>query len=409
MWQYIENGSVTSVEEFSASGIYCGIKKKNKDLALIYSKFSCVAAGTFTLNKVKAAPVIISKKIIHCNSQNLNSFSGKVRAILINSGNANACTGKQGYNDAIEIQNYCAEKLFIKPEELIISSTGVIGQKLPVETIKKGINKLIPTLNSNGGLDAAEAILTTDLKPKSFAIKVKLSNGEITIGGICKGSGMIMPNMATMLAFLTTDVVIEKSLLQKALNIAVNNSFNKISVDGETSTNDMVIILSNEISNILIEEDSENYKIFLSALTDICQTMAKSIVADGEGATKFITLSIKNAKTKCDADKASKAIANSPLVKTAFYGKDANWGRILSAIGNSGIEFEPELVSIKFDDVAILDKNYTVVVDEKKAKEVLSKKEFTVEVNLNIGKESTNFWTCDLTEDYVKINANYRT
>lgn len=409
MWQYIENGSVTSVEEFSASGIFCGIKKKNKDLALIYSKFPCVAAGTFTLNKVKAAPVLISKKIIDCNSQNLNSTSGKVRAILINSGNANACTGQQGYDDAIEIQNYCAEKLFIKPEELIISSTGVIGQRLPVETIKYGINKIIPTLNPKGGLNAAEAILTTDLKPKSFAIKVKLTKGEITIGGICKGSGMIMPNMATMLAFLTTDVVIEKSLLQKALNIVVDNSFNKISVDGETSTNDMVIILSNGISNIFIEEDSEDYKIFINALTEICQTMAKSIVADGEGATKFITLSIKNAKTKCDAEKASKAIANSPLVKTAFYGKDANWGRILSAIGNSGIEFEPELVAIKFDDVDILAQNYTVVIDEEKAKEVLSKKEFTVEVNLNMGRESTTFWTCDLTEDYIKINANYRT
>lgn len=409
MWQYIENGSITSVEEFSASGIFCGIKKKNKDLALIYSKFPCVAAGTFTLNKVKAAPVLISKKIIDCNSQNLNSASGKVRAILINSGNANACTGQQGYNDAIEIQNYCAEKLFIKPEELIISSTGVIGQRLPVETIKNGINKIIPTLNPNGGLNAAEAILTTDLKPKSFAIKVKLTNGEITIGGICKGSGMIMPNMATMLAFLTTDVVIEKSLLQKALSIAVDNSFNKISVDGETSTNDMVIILSNGISNIFIEENSEDYIIFVNALTDICQTMAKAIVADGEGATKFITLSIKNAKTKNDAFQASKAIANSPLVKTAFYGKDANWGRILSAIGNSGIEFEPELVAIKFDDVDILAQNYTVVVDEEKAKEVLSKKEFTVEVNLNMGRESTIYWTCDLTEDYIKINANYRT
>ncbi|GAB6282896.1 MAG: bifunctional glutamate N-acetyltransferase/amino-acid acetyltransferase ArgJ [Ignavibacterium sp.] len=409
MLQYIENGSVTSIKEISASGIYCGIKKKNKDLALIYSKFPCVAAGTFTLNKVKAAPVLISKKIIDCNSQDLNSNDGKVRAILINSGNANACTGQQGYDDAIEIQNYCAEKLFIKPEELIVSSTGVIGQRLPVETIKNGINKIIPTLNSDGGLNAAEAILTTDLKPKSFAIKVKLTNGEITIGGICKGSGMIMPNMATMLAFLTTDVVIEKSLLQKALNVAVDNSFNKISVDGETSTNDMVIILSNGISDILIEEDSEDYKIFLSALTDICQTMAKSIVADGEGSTKFITLSVKNAKTKCDADKASKAIANSPLVKTAFYGKDANWGRILSAIGNSGIEFEPDLVAIKFDDVDILTQNYTVVIDEEKAKEVLLKKEFTVEVNLNMGRESTTFWTCDLTEDYVKINANYRT
>ncbi len=401
MWQYIENGSVTSVKGIHASGIFCGIKKRNKDLALINSQFPCTAAGTFTLNKIKAAPVLISKKIIDNNH--------KVHAILINSGNANACTGEQGFKDAIEIQNYCAEKLFVKPEEVIISSTGVIGQPLPVDTIKEGINKIIPTLNVNGGLNAAEAILTTDLKPKSFALKVKLSNGEISIGGICKGSGMIMPNMATMLAFLTTDADIEKTTLQSALKYAVDNSFNKISVDGDTSTNDMVIILTNGISNISIKNGSNDYEIFVNALTDICQKMAKAIVSDGEGATKLVTIIIKNAKTKCDSDKAAKAIVNSPLVKTAFYGQDANWGRILSAIGNSGIEFDPESVTIKFDDVPVLDKNYNIVINEDKAKEVLTQREFTVEVDLDEGKESTTWWTCDFSEDYVKINANYGT
>ncbi|MDP3832179.1 MAG: bifunctional ornithine acetyltransferase/N-acetylglutamate synthase, partial [Ignavibacteriaceae bacterium] len=251
-----------------------------------------------------------------------------------------------------------AKKLSINPSEVIISSTGVIGQQLPIDKLLRGIDKIVPELSEEGGDDATEAIMTTDLKKKSFAVKVRLEDGEVTIGGICKGSGMIMPNMATMLAFLTTDAAVESDVLQKLLTNSVNETFNKISVDGETSTNDMVILLANGVSEIKINEGTENYSKFLNGLIIICSEMAKTIVSDGEGATKLITVSVNNAKTKEDADAIAKAVANSPLVKTAFYGNDANWGRVLSAIGNSGADFNPDKVTIKFDDLPVLLPNY---------------------------------------------------
>lgn len=401
MFQYIENGSVTSVNGIKAAGIHCGIKKQKKDLALIYSDVPSNAAGTFTLNKVVAAPLVISKNII--KQQN------KVKAILVNSGNANACTGTPGFENALDSQSYCAKKLSINPSEVLISSTGVIGQQMPVDKLKSGVDEIISKISSNGGNDAAEAIMTTDLKKKSFALKVKLSKGEITIGGICKGSGMIMPNMATMLAFLATDAKIESSLLQKILFEAVDNSFNKISVDGETSTNDMVILLANGLSHIEIKNNTSDFEIFNLALLSICREMAKAIAADGEGATKLITILVDNAKTKKDADAVAKAVANSPLFKTAMNGNDANWGRILSVAGNSGAEFTPEKVSIKFDDLPILLPNYNVICDEVMAKKILNKDNVTVHVDLDEGEESSTWWTCDFSEQYIKINASYRT
>jgi len=401
MHRFHKEGSVTSVKGIKAAGIFAGIKKKRKDLALIYSEYPATAAGTFTLNKVQAAPLLVSKASL--------LKTDNVQAVLVNSGNANACTGEQGYQDALEMQQYCAKKLHLKNDEVLISSTGVIGVKLLVEKIKTGVDAIVPELSHSGGYDAAKAIMTTDLVSKSYAKTVPLSCGEVTIGGICKGSGMIMPNMATMLAFLATDAAIEKNLLQKLLSQAVKNSFNKITVDGDTSTNDMVVLLANGAAKVTVKENSEDEKIFLAALTKFCSVMAKSIVADGEGATKLVTITINGAKSEEDANAAAKAVANSPLVKTAFCGEDANWGRILSAVGNSGADFDPSKVSIYFDDLAILKPKYEIVLDEAAAKEILVKKEYTVTVNLEAGAVSSTWWTCDFSENYIKINANYRT
>ncbi|MEI7811072.1 MAG: bifunctional glutamate N-acetyltransferase/amino-acid acetyltransferase ArgJ [Ignavibacteria bacterium] len=401
MYQFIENGTVTTVNGFKAAGIFCGIKRKRKDIALIYSETPCTAAGTFTINKVKAAPLLVSRNIIN--------KGGTVKAVLVNSGNANACTGKAGMQDAKETQDYCAKKLGIKTSEVLISSTGVIGKRMPVDTILSGIDQIVPLLSTDGGIDAAEAIMTTDTKIKSFAVKVFLKNQEVTIGAICKGSGMIMPNMATMLAFITTDAVISQTVIKKVLLASVKNTFNKISVDGETSTNDMVTLMANGLSGVVIEENSEEENLFQQALEAVSQEMAKSIVSDGEGATKLVTININNAKSVKDADKVGKSVANSLLVKTAIYGRDANWGRIMSAVGTSGASVNPSKVSISFNDLPVLRAGYSIVLDEDKALEVLSQKEFEININLEAGTKNATWWTCDLTEDYIKINAEYRT
>lgn len=400
MFKFIENGSVTSVAGIKASGIHAGIKRKRKDLALIVSDEPCNVAGTFTLNKVKAAPLLVSQELI--------SKGGKVRAILVNSGNANACTGDRGLNDALESQRYCAEKLGIDQSEVVISSTGVIGQYMPMHIIKTGINSIIGQLKYTDGIKAAKAIMTTDLVEKSFAVKVQLTAGEVTIGGIAKGSGMIMPNMATMLSFMTTDAEIETSFLKKLLLDSVNKSFNKISVDGDTSTNDMVVLMANGVSKIKVEENTENAELFYEALQAISIEMAKMIVVDGEGATKLIEVAIAGCENDEDANTIAKSISNSPLVKTAIYGSDANWGRILSAAGKSGVDFDPSIVEIKFDDMVILGKNYEHEFDEEEATIILSKREIKISVNLNAGSGSSTWWTCDFTENYIKINATYR-
>lgn len=403
MYQYIKNGSVTSTKGFKAAGIHCGVKDKSKksDLALIYSSEPCTVAGTYTLNKVKAAPLLLSKATV--------VKSKFVKAVVVNSGNANACTGKQGDLDALAMQKKCADSLNIKQNEVLIASTGVIGQKLPLDKIKNGIDKIVPHLSAKGGIDAATAIMTTDTKIKSYAVKVKLSSGTVTIGSICKGSGMIMPNMATMLAFISTDAKITKPVLHELLLDSVKNSFNKISVDGDTSTNDMVLLLANGVSGITINKKSADYKSFKEALGSVCISMAKAIASDGEGATKLITINVKSAKTEKEADVVAKSIANSPLVKTAFYGEDANWGRILSATGQSGANVNPAKISISFDKLPVLLPDYKLVINEAKATKILAKSEITITVDLANGKKEATWWMCDLSEDYVKINANYRT
>jgi glutamate N-acetyltransferase/amino-acid N-acetyltransferase len=400
MFTYIENGSITSVKGIKAAGIHAGLKRKKKDLALIVSEQFCNVAGTFTLNKVKAAPLLVSQDVI--------AKGGRVKAILVNSGNANACTGDRGYKDALKSQKHCAKKLNIAQDEVIISSTGVIGEYMPMHILKTGIDTIVDQLADDGGIRAAKAILTTDLVEKSFAVKVKLSSGNISIGGIAKGSGMIMPNMATMLSFIATDADIKKDLLKKILTKAVKNSFNKISVDGDTSTNDMVILIANGVSKVKIEEGSKDAKLFEEALLAISIDMAKAIVSDGEGATKIIAIEVKGGKTEVDVNTIAQTIANSPLVKTAVYGNDANWGRIISAAGRSGVEFDPAKVEIKFDDMAILAPNYYHEFDEDEATTILSKDEVTISVDLNDGQVSTTWWTCDFSEKYIEINASYR-
>jgi len=401
MFKFIENGSITSVAGIKATGIHAGLKRKRKDLALIVSEEPCSVAGTFTLNKVKAAPLIVSQELIN--------KGGKVKAILVNSGNANACTGDRGLNDAYEMQKYCAEKLGINQNEVVISSTGVIGEYLPMHILKTGIDSIVNEVNNPDGIKAAKAIMTTDLREKSFAVKVQLSSGEITIGGIAKGSGMIMPNMATMLSFMATDAEIDSVLLKELLLKSVQNSFNKISVDGDTSTNDMVVLLANGISKVKIAKDSNDEKLFLKALQAITIEMAKLIVVDGEGASKLVQIDVKGCKSNEDADKIAQTISNSPLVKTAVYGSDANWGRILAAAGRSGVDFNPADVVIKFDDMIILNSNYEHKFDEDEATKILSKDKITITVDLNSGNGKSTWWTCDFTEKYIEINASYRT
>ncbi len=400
MFTYIENGSISSVLGIKAAGIHAGLKRKKKDLALILSEQIATAAGTFTLNKVKAAPLIVSQEII--------KKGNKVKAILVNSGNANACTGERGYNDALESQKYCADKLAINQDEVVISSTGVIGEYMPMHILKTGIDSIINQVSDDGGIKAARAILTTDLVEKSFAVKVQLSSGEVTIGGIAKGSGMIMPNMATMLSFIATDAEIDNGLLQRMLVNSVNKSFNKITVDGDTSTNDMVILIANGMSGIKITEASQDAKLFEEALKAISIDMAKAIVIDGEGATKMITVEVKRGQSLADVDKIAQTIANSPLVKTAVYGSDANWGRIISAAGRSGVEFDPAKVEIKFNDMTILSPNFGHDFDEEEATVILSKSDIVISVDLNDGNAETTWWTCDFTEKYIEINASYR-
>jgi glutamate N-acetyltransferase/amino-acid N-acetyltransferase len=394
---------VTGPKGFYAAGIHSGVKKVKKDLALVYSEQPAYAAGVFTMNKVPAAPVIVDKLQLERSSQ--------FRAILVNSGNANACTGERGLNDAWSMVQYTAETLGIPEREVLISSTGVIGQYLPMDNIRSGITEAMLMLDADGHTASAEAIMTTDKFSKELCVRVNIDGIDVRLGGMAKGSGMIAPNMATMLAFITTDVNISPELLQSSLKLAADRSFNRISVDGDTSTNDMVLVLANGMAGNrkLTSIVEPAYEQFYEALEYLLVKLSKMIVTDGEGATKFIEIQVTGSATEDIAVLAARAIANSNLVKTAINGEDANWGRILAAVGYSGIDFIPEDVEIFFDDVPILRKCYAIDFSEAEAKRVLQQKEITIRVDLNQGSASASFWTCDLSKDYVAINANYRT
>ena len=394
---------ITGPKGFYAAGIHCGIKKVKKDLALLFSSEPAHVAGIFTTNRVPAAPVLVDKLQLERSS----SF----RAILINSGNANACTGERGLNDAWAMVDSTAAALGIHRSEVLVSSTGVIGQYLPMESLEEGILEAVSMLDAGAHTSAAEAIMTTDKFAKELSVRVNLAGTDVTIGGMAKGSGMIAPNMATMLAFITTDAAISPDLLQSSLKDAADHSFNRITVDGDTSTNDMVLMLANGMAGNpeLSDRADPRFDIFYEALEYLLIRLCKMIVVDGEGATKFIEIQVTGAASEQAAVQAARAIANSNLVKTAINGEDANWGRILAAVGNSGIEFTAADVEIYFGDVPILRKQYLIDFSEEAAKRVLMQREIKITVDLCQGAASASFWTCDLSKDYVAINANYRT
>ena len=394
-------GGVTAPQGFKAGGTACGIKKNQlADLALIYSRVPAAAAGIFTTNRVQAAPVILSREYLK---------KGSAQAIIGNSGNANACVGAAGMEAARRMVAAAGKALDIPIDSVLVASTGVIGVALPVEKIEKALAGKADFLSDNGSSAAARAIMTTDTFPKEVAIEFELGGATVRIGGIAKGSGMIHPNMATMLGFITTDVRIEQALLEKAVAIAGKTSFNRITVDGDTSTNDCLLVLANGLAkNEPIISEKQDYQVFLQALTGVCLELAKMIARDGEGATKLVEIKVSGAKTEEEAVKAGKSVATSNLVKTALFGEDANWGRILAAVGYSGVEIDPERVSICLGKLPVYQKGVGLVFDETKAKQILAQKEILINIDLGDGKEAASVWTCDLSYDYVKINGSYR-
>ena len=395
------SGGVTAPQGFVSGGLYSGIRKVKKDLAIILSDRPATAAGVFTLNKTKAACVVIDQQQLHASSV--------CSAIVVNSGNANACTGERGTADAWTMIEETARALALPKERVLVSSTGVIGQYMPMEKVVPGIRTLAGQLDRDGHAAAAEAIMTTDTHPKESAVRFTAGGASITIGGMAKGSGMIAPNMATMLAFVTTDAVIGAAALQSALRRANERSFNRITVDGDMSTNDMALLLANGAAgNAEIRERSPEFEVFTAALERVMVTLGKMIARDGEGATKLVEVHVTGARTEEEGAQAARAVANSNLVKTAIHGADANWGRILAALGYSGIEFNPDVVEIGFNGLPVLKKNYAIVLDEEKAKAILEQENIVVQIDLHQGTADAKFWTCDLTKEYVHINASYR-
>lgn len=393
---------VTFAKGFKAAGIVAGLKKSgNKDLALIYTETPAAVAGTFTQNKVAAAPVHVSK---------LTVKNGTAHAVISNAGCANACTGDEGLKNAHNMGEVTAKTLGCKPEEVIVGSTGVIGVQLPMDTITAGIPKVAAELSPTGSADASAAILTTDTKSKTATATFTVGGKEVHIGGIAKGSGMIRPNMATMLCYITTDLAITPALLQKALSAAVNLSFNMISVDGDMSTNDMCIVLANGLAgNDIIDTENEDFETVKEVLKNITIELAKQIAADGEGAGKFITINIHNAVDFNDAKTVGMAVANSPLVKTAFFGEDPNWGRIICAVGYSGANMVSEKTTLSIGGIPIFTKGMGTDYNEAALRAIMAEHDIVVDIDLNQGTESATVWTCDLTYGYVKINGEYHT
>ncbi|MEM7008037.1 MAG: bifunctional glutamate N-acetyltransferase/amino-acid acetyltransferase ArgJ [Thermodesulfobacteriota bacterium] len=386
---------------FLGNAVSSGVKKKGKkDLSLIYSETPAKAAAVFTTNIVKAPPVLLGMERIK---------SGVCQAVLINSGVANAFTGKPGLKDSIATSKDAAKELGIDESLLIPSSTGVIGGRLPKDKMKKALPSLIKGLRPDGFLDVAEGIMTTDAFPKYASKKVTIGKKRGTIAVIGKGAGMIAPNMATMLAYILTDFNVGKRALNKALKNCVNNSFNKIIVDGDTSTNDTVLMLANgALGNIAIKESGAEYQKLEAAVTEVASEVAEMIVKDGEGATKVVKIIVKGARTQSDAEKIARVMGTSSLVKTAFFGEDPNWGRIVAAAGRAGVNFDPDKIDLYFDKEKILS-NSKEVINEKKAQRVLKKPKFEITLNIKSGKASSFVIASDLTYEYIKINAHYRT
>lgn len=396
-----DSDGVTYAKGFQAVGLNCGIRPTRKDLALIFSDVVANACGVYTKNQFKAAPLWVTE-------DHLKESNGQLQAILINSGIANACTGEQGLHDARETVKYVSEGLNIPQKYVAVTSTGKIGEFLPLDKIKDGVQMAVKNLSVDGNRDAAEAILTTDTRKKEIAVRFTLEGHEVRIGGMAKGSGMIHPNMATMLAFITTDIGIEAALLDEALKEVTKKTFNMISVDGDTSTNDMVLLLANGLAgNQVISTKCQNYHLFLESLYIVAEYLAKSIARDGEGATKLIEVQIKNALSEDDAQKAAKAVVGSSLVKTAIYGHDPNWGRILAAVGYSGAKIDVEKVDL-FVKEKIVENGQPLQCSRDEISQFLKESaEIQIMVDLKIGSYSATAWGCDLTYDYVRINTKY--
>ena len=400
-------GGVCAAKGFSANGLNCGLNpnKEKNDLALIYSEKMCNAAAVYTTNKVKGAPILVTKK-------NLAASGNHAQAVIANSKNANTCNA-DGEEKAAKMCALAAEQLGISADNMIVASTGVIGQVLPIEPIETHIEQLAKGLAPEHHDRAANAIMTTDTFPKEYAVTFTAGGKKCTIGGMAKGSGMIHPNMCTMLSFITTDAAITKEALQKALSDDVNDTYNMISVDGDTSTNDSVVLLANGMAeNEVITVDSESYKTFAEALHEINEYLAKKIAGDGEGATALFEVTVVGADTKETAKTLAKSIVCSNLTKAAIAGHDANWGRILCAMGYSGAQFDPEKVDLFFESKAgkiqIIENGTAVDYSEEKATEILSQEEVKAVADVKMGSESATAWGCDLTHGYIDINADYR-
>ncbi|UWO51763.1 bifunctional glutamate N-acetyltransferase/amino-acid acetyltransferase ArgJ [Eshraghiella crossota] len=402
------SGGVNAAKGFMANGLNAGIKNNvKKDMALVYSEKPCVAAGVFTTNKVKAAPVKWDYNVVH--------NSPYAQAVVINSGVANACTGEEGYGYCMDMAETVGNEMKLPKDAVLVASTGVIGRQLPMDIIKEGIKKLPKGLkpDEEAATLAAEAIMTTDTKSKQVAVNFEIDGKVVTVGGMCKGSGMIHPNMATMLCFITTDCMIKKDLLQKALSEIVNDTFNMISVDGDTSTNDSVLLLANGMAeNKIIDTEDENYKKFYEALYYIMEELSKKIAGDGEGCKCLFEVRVLNALTKEDAKTMAKSVVCSSLTKAAIYGHDANWGRILCAMGYSGAEFDPELVDIYFESACgrlqIVKDGRADDYSEEEATKILSKEHVIAICDCKQGTFNATAYGCDLTHEYVNINADYR-
>lgn len=392
---------VTAPKGFCAAGIASGIKPKGSlDLALLTSESPCAAAGVCTKNRFRAAPVRLTTRHL---------TAGPIQAVFVNSGNANACTGSQGERDAKEMATLAAKGLGIPRRAVCIASTGVIGEPLPMVKIRHALPMLIPKLSERGGYEAADAIMTTDTKRKEVALQGEIFGGTVTLGGMAKGAGMIHPNMATLLAFMTTDAKVATGTLRRALREAVDESFNRISVDGETSTNDMIVLLANGRGKTPIPSHGKGYTDFLELLKIVCQDLAKKVVWDGEGATKRVTLHLSGARNRSEAIQVATSVVRSPLVKTAFFGEDANWGRILAAIGASGVALDLPRIGVSIGDVPLVLRGMGQGKEaERAATTYLKKREFEITIKLGLGKAHVTFWTCDFSYDYIRINAGYR-
>ena len=397
------NGGITAPTGFKAAGVKAGIKKSgNEDVAIIYSTVPAAAAAVFTTNAMAAPPVLISRE--HIKGETLS-------AIVINSGCANACTGEKGLENARMMAAQTAELLNIAPQTVLVSSTGIIGVNLPMDKVSDGIRRAAAALSADGHEEAMRAIMTTDTFAKKIAGTFTLGGVPVTIAGIAKGAGMIHPNMATMLSYITTDAAISAPLLDKALKAAVNLTFNMITVDGDTSTNDTLCVMANgQAGNRLIDssEDPE-YLVFVQALEEVCRFLAQQVVRDGEGATKFLEITVRGARNFAEGKQAAMAIAKSPLVKTAFFGQDPNWGRILCAVGYSGVNADPACTSLAIGGVTIVTAGLGASFDETALRKVMAEKDIVVEVDLGLGDAQATVWTCDFSYEYVKINGEYHT